>query len=84
METHFQRLSITAFLSASLWLTACVNSINQDIPTEGEIPINFSVKIEKASTKVTNNVFENTTVQLKLANRSLKLLKYSLLSGISE
>lgn len=58
METHFQRLSITAFLSASLWLTACVNSINQDIPTEGEIPINFSVKIEKASTKVTNNVFE--------------------------
>lgn len=58
METHFQRLSVTAFLSASLWLTACVNSINQDIPTEGEIPINFSVKIEKASTKVTNNVFE--------------------------
>ena len=28
--------------------------------------------------------FQVTTVQLKLANRSLKLLKYSLLSGISE
>ena len=59
METRFQRFSVMAFVAASLGLTACINSIKQDIPTEGEIPINFSVKIEKASTKVANNVFED-------------------------
>ena len=32
----------------------------------------------------TYSMYHCTTVQLKLANRSLKLLKYSLLSGISE
>lgn len=58
METRFQRFSVMAFVAASLGLTACINSIKQDIPTEGEVPISFSVKIDKASTKVTNSVFE--------------------------
>ena len=58
METHFQHLGVIASFFASLWLAGCINSINEDIPLEGDIPISFSVKIDKTSTKVTDNVFD--------------------------
>ena len=36
METRFQRFSVMAFVAASLGLTACINSIKQDIPQKAK------------------------------------------------
>lgn len=50
------------FCCISFVNTACVNQIDDEESEttikEGTIPISFSVKVEKASTKVTNNAFD--------------------------
>lgn len=61
-----QALSKGLFVAAlfgctALCNTACVNKIGEDSETEvqeGNVPITFSIKIEKATTKVTNTAFE--------------------------
>lgn len=54
-------LASLLFCCISLGNTACVNQIEEDADTEvqeGTIPISFSVKVEKPTTKVTNTAFE--------------------------
>ena len=41
----------------SLWNIACVNEINEEVQ-EGNVPITFSTKIGKTSTKATNTAFD--------------------------
>ena len=64
MKLHIRQRHInTALLCSAFFLsclTACVNSIDSEpVVEEGDIPIHFSVKIEKTTTtKVTNNFFD--------------------------
>lgn len=54
-------LAASLFGCMSLGYTACVNRIDEDPETEieeGSTPITFSIKMEKASTKITNTAFE--------------------------
>lgn len=54
-------LNAALFCSIVFCNTACVNSIGEDAETElekGTVPISFSIKIRKATTKVTGNSFE--------------------------
>lgn len=54
-------LAVSLICCMFLENTACVNRIDEDPETEikeGGTPITFSVKVKKASTKVTNNAFE--------------------------
>ena len=44
--------------SSILLQTSCVNQIESENIQEGDIPINFSIKIKKASTKVSEDEFE--------------------------
>ena len=58
--------------------TACVNSIGEDAETEleeGTIPISFSVKIKKATTKVTGNLFEKGDQMGLIATTSSSSIK---------
>lgn len=56
-----QTLSTAAFTAmlfcCSLWNIACVNEINEEVQ-EGNVPITFSTKIGKTSTKATNTAFD--------------------------
>lgn len=71
-NTSFQHVICAIVLWACLFcVTACVNSVESDIVTEGDIPISFSVDIKKSSTKVANNLFEDGD----------KVGLYSVLSG---
>ena len=54
-------LAASLFCCMSLGNTACVNRIDEESEAEieeGTTPITFSIKMEKASTKVTNTDFE--------------------------
>ena len=54
-------LAASLFCCMSLGNTACVNRIDEESEAEieeGTTPITFSIKMEKASTKVTNTAFE--------------------------
>ncbi|MDO5420164.1 MAG: fimbrillin family protein [Bacteroides sp.] len=54
-------LTASLFCCISLGDTACVNKIEEDAETEtkeSNIPISFSIKMEKTTTKVTNTAFE--------------------------
>lgn len=54
-------LSASLFCCILLGDTACVNQIEEDAETEvqeSDIPILFSIKMEKATTKATNTAFE--------------------------
>ena len=54
-------LAASLFCCMSLGNTACVNRIDEEPEVEikeGTIPITFSIKMEKANTKVTNTTFE--------------------------
>lgn len=54
-----EKVFIATLFCCGLWNTACVNQIEgDDGPTEGNTPITFSIKIKKASTKTSNNLFE--------------------------
>ena len=44
--------------TAVLILTSCVNQIADEVEV-GTVPINFSVQVQKAGTKVTGNVFDS-------------------------
>lgn len=57
-------LAASLFCCMSLGNTACVNRIDEESEAEieeGTTPITFSIKMEKASTKVTNTAFEKET-----------------------
>ena len=57
MKQH--NLIASLLLGGSLLLsTACVNQIEQESLQEGDTPINFSIKIKKTTTKVSENKFE--------------------------
>lgn len=62
IQTLSKELLVAAlFGCTALCNTACVNKIEEDPEVEvqeGNIPINFSIKIEKVTTKVTNTAFE--------------------------
>ena len=54
-------MAASLFCCMSLGNTACVNRIDEESEAEieeGTTPITFSIKMEKASTKVTNTAFE--------------------------
>lgn len=53
-KTLIRNMSILTLFCCT---TACVNQIEQE-PQEGNIPITFSVKESKISTKATNNLFD--------------------------
>lgn len=53
-KTLFRNMSVMTLFCCT---TACVNQIEQE-PQEGNIPITFSVKESKISTKATNNLFD--------------------------
>lgn len=60
MKHHFiKRASIWTSTSILVLFTACVNQIESETDIkEGNIPINFSIKIKETATKVSENAFE--------------------------
>lgn len=60
MEARFPHLFYSLVFSCIFICTGCVNEIASETPEiqEGNIPITFSVKIEKSTTKVTDDVFD--------------------------
>ena len=60
MKHHFiKRASIWTSISILVLFTACVNQIESETDIkEGNIPINFSIKIKETATKVSENAFE--------------------------
>lgn len=60
MKTNsVKRISVFMFASTLLLSTACVNQIESETDIkEGNIPINFSIKIKETATKVSENAFE--------------------------
>ena len=60
MKHHFiKRASIWTSTSILALFTACVNQIESETDIkEGNIPINFSIKIKETATKVSENAFE--------------------------
>lgn len=68
----FNRVCTAALFCCTLWNTACVNKIDEEGIQVGNIPINFSVKVENVTTKASNNLFE----------KGDKLGLYAMLSGV--
>lgn len=60
MEARFPHLFYSLVFSCIFICTGCVNEIASETSEiqEGNIPITFSVEIEKSTTKVTDDVFD--------------------------
>ena len=56
-QKQSMRAVIATLFCCIFWNTACVNPLNDELQ-EGSVPISFTTKIGKASTKVSNTAFD--------------------------
>ena len=77
MKNAFKRINVL-YLIIALLIAACVNKIGDEIK-EGNIPISFSVKTSKTTTKAAKSTFETgdrTGVFAMLTGSSLDKQRY--------